>query len=136
MSIQNAKSIKPSRLAPSCISLVGFVLGLLSSSNSYASLTPITSITGITFGAPNGGLSGGSAIYVMLVPNGGTATLRNNIYNQTGFMQTKYEAGRIFTGFPTRIIPETLALEFALARNNFSSPRLFTFGQTVDSTAL
>lgn len=133
MRIQNAKPIKLSRLAPSSLSIISMVLGVFSGSISHAALVPITSIDGITFGAPNGGLSDNSAIDVTLVPGGGTATLRNNIYDQTGFMQTSYQPEQDFGDF---IFPERLALEFALASNAYASPRRFAFGEPVDATAM
>jgi hypothetical protein len=48
-------------------------------------------------------------------------------------MQKSYQAPMNY-GFFT--IPEELALEFALASDNYASPRQFTSGQTIDSSAL
>lgn len=129
----HTKNIKLNRRAPSCISLLGVVLGLLTCSSGHAALVQITSIDGITFGAPNGGLADNSQINVTLVPGGGTTALRNNIYDQTGFMNTSYQAEQDF-GFFT--IPEQIALEFALASNAYASPRRFAFGEPVDASAM
>jgi hypothetical protein len=133
MKIQNAKSIIFKRLAPSCIALIGGVLGVASSTSSHAALIQITTIDGITLGAPNGGLGNPGAAAITLGPGGGTATLRNNAYDQTGFMQTIYYPP-FDNGFFA--FPEQLALEFALSSNNYASPRQFTSGQTIDSSAL
>jgi hypothetical protein len=133
MKIQNAKSIIFKRLAPSCIALIGGVLGVASSTSSHAALIQITSIDGITLGAANGGIVNEGAADITLVPGGGTATLENNASDHTGFMQTIY-LPPLYLGFFT--IPERLALEFALSSNNYASPRQFTSGQTIDSSAL
>ncbi len=133
MKIQNAKTIILKRLVPSCIALIGVVLGVFSITSSHAALIQITSIPGITLGAPNGGLGNPGGADITLVPGGGTATLRNNAYDQTGFMQKSYRAPMNY-GFFT--IPEELALEFALASDNYASPRQFTSGQSIDSSAL
>ena len=134
MKIQDAKSIIFKRLAPSCIALIGVVLGVSASTSSHAALIQITSIDGITFGVPNGGLVNGGAADITLVPGGGTATLRNNAYDQTGFMQKSYRAPMNYGFYYT--IPEQLALEFALASDNYASPRQFTLGQSIDSSSL
>lgn len=133
MKIQNAKAIIFKRLAPSCIALIGVMLGVASSTSSHAALIQITSIPGIRLGVANGGLVNEGAADITLVPGGGTATLRNNAYDQTGFMQKSYQAPR--NDF-FRTEPEELALEFALASDNYASPRQFTLGQSIDSSAL
>ncbi len=72
MKIPNAKSIIFKRLAPSCIALIGVVLGVSASTSSHAALIQITSIPGITLGAPNGGLGNGAELYdIPLFPGGG-----------------------------------------------------------------
>ena len=122
MKIQNAKAIIFKRLAPSCIALIGVVLGVSASTSSHAALIQITSIPGITLGAPNGGLA--ESVDITLVPGGGTSRFRYYEFGQIGFMQQMYSS------------PATLALEFALASNNYARPRQFTPDETIDFSAL
>ncbi len=116
MKIQNAKTIILKRLAPSCIALIGGVLGVASSTSSHAALVQITSLPNITLGVPNAGLGSG-AMNTVLVPGGPQIPLQN---------------GEHFTGF--QHYPPFWA--FALASSDPASPYRFAPGETIDASDL
>jgi len=127
MKIRLSNIIRLIRVAPACLILV------FAATTAQALVIQINSISGITLGAPNGGLANGGSADITLVPGGGTATLRNNAYNQTGLMETHYSPAMSDYGMD---IPATLALEFALASDNYASPNNFKSGMTIDASAL
>jgi hypothetical protein len=126
MKIQNAKTIILKRLAPSCIALIGGVLGVASSTSSHAALIQITDIrsnifSSATLGAPNAGL-GEETQNILLIPAGQPGSHQIPLYNYsgaTGFQQ--------FSPF---------SWQFALASLNPASPYQFAQGDTIDASDL
>ncbi|MEI8292769.1 MAG: PEP-CTERM sorting domain-containing protein [bacterium] len=119
MNIQTAKTIMLNRLAPSCIALIGVVLGVASSTSSHAALIQITDIPGLTLGAPNGGVVN-DAVPFTLGPSGGTAYAYSELPGVpwTGFFQLNQ------------------GLEFALAGLGQAMPNQFAAGETIDGSDL
>ena len=127
MKIRLNNTFKRIRFASACLALS------LAAATAPAAVIQINSISGITLGAANGGLADGGAVNITLVPGGGSTTLRNNAYNQTGLMETQYQPAMNDFGMD---FPATLALEFALSSNSYASPYHFGAGATIDSSAL